>query len=483
VHLHFNRVIGILLSIFGLGILFYGIAAISAGQPRWHPTGMRSEGLIAMEMAQNRQTQSLIDSITNRTATGSTVQTEPPVDPKAPRPGETRLYNNSLDNLLSSLHYFYRVPEGEAPSKFVIEWDPKTGDRVLGDAWLLSLESNLSYLISLEIYHRLRSKAVFDEDLAIARQRVDTAFADTWHTNPDWPLGTYFDLMQLNEITGEDKYVKWADQFANGNGPDDTYTPISKAKALAMKFQFGAARQASPILFLHAALLADWGKRHDPAMLNQARSLLSGLRGMLFDSRHNMLWKQSTVSTDGSTQRNLIQTFNTIEQFTAIRAILAYGKASGDPESVSLAKLLMQGTWGAESPLQIKPPESMPARTFYGLYTAMDIDREAERMRPEEETLAQVLLFETNVLLNQATSGEFRNDVDFLMNWMDTSGPIYREYVNGYYTFYKDFWIDPDNPMVSAKAAIWMSRGLAEDEYYKYNTTRAIVSQTEKPTP
>jgi hypothetical protein len=483
VRLHFNRVIGILLSIFGLGIIFYGIAAISAGQPRWHPTGVRSEGLIAMEMAQNRQTQNLIDSITTRAGSNTTVQTEPPVIPNAPRPGETRLYNNPLDNLLSSLHYYYRVPESEAPSKFVVAWDPHTGDRVLGDAWLLALESNLSYLISLEIYKKLRSKAVFDEDLKFARDRVDSAFIETWHTNPEWPLGTYFDLMQLYDITGEEKYLKWADQFANGNGADDPLTPLNKAKSLAIKFQFGAARQASPIFFLHAALLADWGKRHDPAMINQARFLFSGLKSMLFDPRNNMLWKQSTVATDGSSQRNLIQTFNTIEQFTAIRAILAYGKASGDPESISFAKLLMQGTWGASSPMQVKAPENMPPNTFYGLYTGMDIDREAERMRPEEETIAQVLLFETNVLLNQATSGEFRNDVDFLVNWMETSGPIYREYENGYYTFYKDFWQDPENPMISSKAAIWMSKGLAEDEYYKFQTAKAIIGQAEKPAP
>ena len=54
-------------------------------------------------------------------------------------------------------------------------------------------------------------------------------------------------------------------------------------------------------------------------------------------------------------------------------------------------------------------------------------------------------------------------------------GPIYRESANGYYTTYAENWKDPDNPQVSANAAIWVARGLAEDEWYKFQTAQAIA--------
>jgi hypothetical protein len=89
--------------------------------------------------------------------------------------------------------------------------------------------------------------------------------------------------------------------------------------------------------------------------------------------------------------------------------------------------------------------------------------------------MVHVLLLETNVLRNEATRGEQRGDVDFLSSWMEDSGPMYREGANGYFTSYADDWKDPENPEVSAKAAIWTARALAEDERYRFETVQAVT--------
>jgi hypothetical protein len=111
----------------------------------------------------------------------------------------------------------------------------------------------------------------------------------------------------------------------------------------------------------------------------------------------------------------------------------------------------------------------------------VDIGREAKRLEAAEVTLDHVLLFEANVLLNEATRGEYRSDVDFLSNWMEDSGPIYREAANGYYTQYEKDWKDPENPAVSAKAAIWTARALAEDERYRFQTVKSVTGNPASP--
>jgi hypothetical protein len=454
---------------------------IAAGQPRWHPRAVKPSGLVALETAEDRQFRATLDEIMQRPGQGPRAPEVPPLDPNAPRPGSTRLYNNLLDNLLSSLHYFYKVAPSTVPDEFVASWDPQTGARVIGNGKLLSLESNTSYLLALELYRGLHAKAIFDEDLVFARERVSGVFSEEWHTGTEWPIGSYFDLVQLYNLTGDQNYISWADRLAAGDGPDDPNTPLAKARSLAMKFQYEGARVASPIYFLHAALLADWGKRHNPAMVDEAKMLFEGLRVLLLDPRYNMLWKQVSIATPGGSERNIIQTFDTLEQLSAIKAILDYGKASGDPEAMSLAKVIMQGVWEAGGPLLIEPPRPYPSTTFFGLHTAVDIGREAKRLDPAAVTLDHVLLFEANVLLNEATRGEYRSDVDFLSNWMEDSGPVYREAANGYYTQYEKDWLDPENPAVSAKAAIWTARALAEDERYRFQTVQSVAGNPASP--
>jgi hypothetical protein len=292
----------------------------------------------------------------------------------------------------------------------------------------------------------------------------------------EWPLGAYFDLMDLYDVTGEDKYLQWAEQYAAGDGSQDNNTPLAKAKSLAFQYQYGLARTGSPFYFFHAALLAAWGSRHDPAMLEQSRELFAGLRDLLYDSRYQMLWKQVSIPQDGSTSRNVTQTFDTLDQLMAVRAIIEYSRYSGDPEAIDLAKSLMTGIWGSGSPLLLTPPPEFPPSTFFGLYTAYDVGREAHRFDSTEVTIDHILLYNTNVFLNEYALGTLRNDVDFLASWLEDSGPIYRADANGYLTDYEEGWKDPEQQMVSSKASIWMARSLAEDEWYRYQKAQALAT-------
>ncbi len=474
-HLTFTRFAGTFLVLAAIVVVTAGLAAVAA-RLNTPPVVTKPVGLSALEAAENRDFEHLLNDIRPSFAPYE-METVPPIDPDAPVPSGTYLYNNLLDNLLSALHYYYRVPEDADPSTYVTSWDPDTGERVLSTGVRLpALEMDISYLLALEMYRTIHRKAVFDEDLENARQRVAAIFAEDWHTVKEWPLGPYFDLITLYELTEEEQYLQWAERYGAGDGSDDPNTPLAKARSLLFRYQHQLARQASPFYFHHAALLSDWGNRHDPALASQARTLFEGLRDMMYDARYKMLWKQVSVPQDGSSIRNIIQTFDTIEQLSAVRAILEYWRTSNDPEAVSLARAIMQGVWDEGSPLLIQPPEEYPPSTYFGLYTAYDVEREAERLTPTEKTIVQILLFETVVLLNEHTRGEFRGDVDFLASWLEDNGPLYRIHANGYYGTYDDDWADPEQPMVSAKASIWMSRAIARDEWYRFQRAQALTS-------
>jgi len=472
VHANFIRGLGTTLVLLAIAAVVTALtgADMLVNSP---PVAVKPAGLSALEIAESRQLQELMNDINPRYST-EPQETEPPVDPNAPDPAGTYLYNNLLENLLNALHFYFTVPEDTPPVRFVVSWDVNTGERVLTDARLLSLEANVSHLLVLELYRSLHTKAIFDRDLEEARRRVEGIFAEDWHTVMEWPLGPYFDLVALWQITGNEKYLEWADRYGAGDGPGDRNTPLAKAKDLAIRFQNNLPRTANPFMFYHVALLAEWGSRNDPALLSPAKSLFQGLREFLYDGRYKMLAKQASVSADG--RRNTIMTFDALEQLSAVRAIVEYWKVSGDPDAISLTKVLMGGIWGAGSPLLLPAPEPFPPTTFFGLYTAYDKDREAVRLDPDEKTIVQILLLESSILANEQTRGEFRGDIDFLSAWLEDNGPVYRRDANGYYTTYGDDWKDPERPMVSARAVLWMARALVEDEWYRFRTAQALTS-------
>ncbi len=438
------------------------------------PVPLKPTGLMAMELFENRELERLYADTEIR-YDRSEIPVEDPVDPNAPIPRNSRMYNNLLDNLLNSLHWYFRVEEGADPFYLVTSWDTETGYGVLGYDLLVSLETNISYLLTLKMYREMHVKAIFDEDLEFGRNQVDRIFAKDWQSIAEWPLGPYFDLVALWELTGEEKYLEYAERYAAGADGSSGRTPLDLAGELARKHQFGLARIASPFHYYNAALLADYGSRHDPAMVEQARSLFVGLNEMLFDRRFNLLYKQVTVSRPGSGSLNIIQTYDTLEQIGAIRGILEYHKASSDPEAVSLAREVMDGVWGFDSPLLLPAPEPNPPSTFYGIYTGYDHAREAKRNDPTERTLVQILLYQAVIQLNSATLGEFRDDIDFLGAWLENLGPLYQTEYNGYLSTYEEDWQLPDEKWVSATCAIWMARSLAEDEWYRYQRAHAFT--------
>ncbi|MCX6646164.1 MAG: hypothetical protein NTY09_07395 [bacterium] len=466
-------------------LVFAGIFATATGvfaDRNSPPYVAKPQGLVALEEKTDSDFKALLANITARGDIGQ-IETVPPVNPDAPLPSGTYLYNNLLENLLSGLHYFYPVPGDTPSSVFVSSWDAENGDRVVSDFMLPALENNVNYLLTLELYRKLHAKAIFDQDIEYARARVNQQFAADWHTTVDWPLGVYFDLIELYKVTDDETYLGYAERFAVGDNPDDANTPLTRAKEIAFKFNLNFARQSSPFHFYYAALLADYGNRHnDPSLVTTARSLFTGLKNMLYDTRYKMLWKRATVPEDNSTNVNLVQTFDTLEQVSAIRAIVEYGRASGDPEAASLAKSILDGMWGevGASPLLIEAPQGMPETTYYGLYTAYDRDREAERSNPNEITIDQILFHYVNILVNEEFQGQFRESIDFLENWLEDNGPMYSRSANGYFVTYGENWTPPERPMVSSQASIWMARALAEDEWYRYNVAQSLATSLEE---
>ncbi|HDS29687.1 MAG TPA: hypothetical protein ENN67_01450, partial [Firmicutes bacterium] len=185
-HLNFTRAFGITLATLAIWMVLSAVSFVIYRITR-PPVPVQPHGLLAMELAENREMEQLIEDA-SFTRQISFFETQSPVLPDTPAPRYTRLYNNLLDNLLSGLHYYYRVDEDTPLTTIVTSWDADTGLRVLGDEFYVSLETNLNYLITLEKYRRMHSKAVFDEDLEFIRNRVDTLFEQEWHTVMDIPL-------------------------------------------------------------------------------------------------------------------------------------------------------------------------------------------------------------------------------------------------------------------------------------------------------
>jgi hypothetical protein len=473
VRYNFGRALGITLAILVLAGIF-SLLTIAANKVYGPPVIEKPDVLVSLERWEGREfDQLLVDALT--WPMPDEMETIPPVDPDAPPPASTRLYNNQLENLLSSLHYFYRLSGDDSPSEYVIGWDPEDGGRVVTTATLFSIETNISYLLTLEMYRKMHAKAVFDEDLEYARKVVDDLFAMTWRTALEWPLGPYFDLVALYDLTGNEKYLEYSRRYGGGDGINDYNTPLTKARTLAVAYQRNRPGNASPFYFLHAALLADWGKRYDPSMVDQARTVFRGLRRDLLDTRYNLFWKQSSTAGDGSGAKTVIQTFDSLEQLTAVRAILLYAKSSSDPEGLALGKAVMEGIWDEDSPLQYKPPADLPQSAFWGIYTAYDMQREAERLDTGERTIIHVLLLEDMVLLNELTRGEYRGEVDFLSQWMEDSGPLYDQQLNGFYTLYKGQYEPVEGSNLDSKSAIWMARALVQDEWYRYRSVRDLT--------
>jgi len=459
-------------------VMAVAVTLVTAGAARLNPppVGSKPQGLNYLERRQNIIVGQLIDDANFRQGAAIEVPVIPPAE-GVPVPGETRKFRTLSDNLLNSLHYYYRLPDDAPPSEFVYKWDAKTGGMMTSDARLFALENDVNYLLSLEIYRSLHPVALFDDDLQYMRQKVDDIFAQDWHTMQEWPLGAYFDLMELYNFTKNEKYLQYAERYAGGDGPDDPQTPLVKARNFAIMFQRDVPRQANPVYFYYAALLADWANRHDETMMAQANALFKGLMEFLYDNRFRLLYRRVSTETGGNTSvRNITETYNTLEQLTAINAILEYYKSSGNPEALSLARAIMRGVYGMDSVLSLKAPEEIGEGTFYGIYTTYDHGREAWRFEADEATMVHILLFNDIVKLNSVTHGEYRDDIEFLTSWLENSGPMYDEYVNGYYVGYEENWIVPeDSQWILTKAAIWMSKALIEDDLYKYGQSRIIT--------
>ena len=454
------------------------VAMVTAGAAKLNPppVGAKPQGLNFLERRQNIIVGQLIDDANERQ--GFTIE-EPVILPAegVPAPGETRKFRTLSDNLLNSLHYYYRLPDNAPSSEFVYKWDAKTGGMMTSDARLFALENDVNYLLSLEIYRSLHPIALFDTDLQYMRKKVDDIFAQDWHTMQESPLGVYFDLMELYNFTKNEKYLQYAERYAGGDGPDDPQTPLVKARNFAIMFQRDVPRQASPVYFYYAALLSDWANRHDETMAAQANALFKGLMEFLYDNRFRLLYLRVSTATGGNTAvRNITETYNTLDQLTAIDAILEYYKSSANPEALSLARAIMRGVYGTDSILVQKAPEEIGENKFYGIYTTYDHGREAWRFESDEATMDHILLFSDIVKLNSVTHGEYRDDIEFLTSWLENSGPMYDEYANGYYVSYEKDWTVPeDSKWILSKAAIWMSKALIEDDLYKYEQSQVIT--------
>ena len=288
------------------------------------PQSRKARRTYQMEDKETADLQGLLGDITSVARSETSAQNQVPIEAQTPKPASTKLYNNLLDNLLSSLHYYFELPPSTSSTEYVLSWDPQTGTRSTGDARLLAIEADCAYLVPLEIYRKLHAKSVFDQDLENTKKRLADIFSQQWHSDQNWPLGAYFDLAELYDITGDKQYIDWADRFAIGDSPNDPSTPFTKARGLEYTFQGNHPRVGSPFYFLHAALLADYGKRKDPALVDPSQTLFEGLRDLILDTRYSLLinrcrWRQPEQC------KNLNQVFDSLENLTAVRDILTLG--------------------------------------------------------------------------------------------------------------------------------------------------------------
>ncbi len=354
---------------------------------------------------------------------------EPPSRKDVRLPADTLAYNSKIENLLLLLHEYYFMSEERMLDESVEFVDRDTGyvkTGIKGDAnyALGHVGKHVKYLLALAKYKRLNpTMSIFDDDYdrmnSLVRKIFETHPAQTRYT-----MESFFDLVELYQITGDSRYWTYAD-YINKVG---RLTQTAEQRSLLEQRQ--AARTLSPTFFNDVVLLQIYAEKGDPLYVQAARTLYDGLIAADYNDKYKMFYTQLTYGQAGNTNAKAIGSYKTTELAVALNRMMDYYEQTKDEAILDKVKEIMAPFIDQTTPLF-----DFEHGLFYDKFNESKSQYEFEPKRPD-----------VNLLLYSALVRYLRyfDDYNYLKLVQGISDLIhdraYDEAYNGFYSQYDFEW-------------------------------------------
>ena len=256
---------------------------------------------------------------------------EPPYGENPLKPIETGFSARKADNLLALLHNFYFIEDGRMLTESVEFVDRETGYIKIGDRGdsnfqISHLGKHVKYLLALTKYRKLHpSIVIFEEDYSKMNDLVRNIF-DTHPPSVHYEMGTFFDLIEMNELTGEARYLDYADYIEQIGGMRTT------AEIRSLHEQLRLPRTYSSGFLNSVIILQYYADRGNPLLIQAAKTLYDGVIKACYNDKYKMFHLQASYNRPDNGGQQVIEQFRTSELANSLNSMMDYYDATGDAD-------------------------------------------------------------------------------------------------------------------------------------------------------
>ena len=356
----------------------------------------------------------------------------PPVNPDAPDPPMSKKSNTEIENLLFAMKFYAQVPQDEELTVSVAGWDVETGyylpdSNMLGSP-IYAIARNIRYLLILKLYQEyFPTTKFFDDDAlrvsAIVDKMIDPQQIDQLITSDAFfkeqvPDKIFYDLMWLNDLTGEQKYKDAAINIGL------KYSNLVSIQANLVKGN--RDRTDRVFMFGYSALGYAVGKQlGNIDLIRDSEFLMNELISQLWSEKFGLLFTDASIGSLG----NVTTTFITNDQMHALVGMIRYADASGDKKVEDIATKILQSLADGSNPLC-----DTSRLGFFRRYNG------ESRSAHKDYKLADdhISYLEAWVKLNVANDGKY--DTSLSNEYENYTTILYDSYANSiYYSYNLDF--------------------------------------------
>jgi hypothetical protein len=391
---------------------------------------VKPTGLVAMEKDEIQQIiTTQIVSAETRVNQLEELNFEPPLRKDARLPKDTLEYNSKIENLLLMLHEYYFMSEDRMLEESVeyVERESgyiRTGMRNDANYTLSHVGKHIKYLLALTKYKKLNpTMSIFDDDYDRMNSLVKKIF-ETHPAQTRYTMESFFDLLDLYEITRDSRYLTYADYINNVGRLTST------AEQRSLFEQQKAPRTLSPTFFNDVVLLQEYAEMGEPLFVQAARTLYDGLMKGSFNENINMFYTQLTYPSADNANAKAIKTYKTTELAIALHRMMDYYELTEDEAIIEKVGEIISEFNRQESKLF-----DFENGLFYDRYIESKSQYTLDPKRPDVNLLIYSALVRYML---------YYDDWEYLKIVQGLSGLIndraYDENYNGFYSRYDNAW-------------------------------------------
>jgi hypothetical protein len=374
----------------------------------------------------------------------------PPVYPNAPLPPMSKKSNTEIENLLFALKFYTQIPKADELTISAAGWDVETGyylpDTKMSGSPIYAVARNIRHLLILRLYQKyFPTTKYFDDDAVrvsaivdkmIEPQQIDQIITSEAFFKEQVPDKIFYDLISLNELTGEKKYKDSAISIGQ------KYTNLVTIQANLIKGN--RDRTDKIFMFGYSALGYIVGKQlGNIDLMRDSELLMNELISQLWSEKYGLLFTDSTTGQFG----NVTTTFITNDQMHALVGMVRYATASGDKKVEDIAAKILQSLADGSNPLC-----DTSRLGFFRRYNG------ESRSAHKDYKLADdhISYLSAWVKLNAATDGKYDETLNY--EYENYSTLLYDSYANAiYFSYNLDFTPYPhinNRPFASVDAVL-----------------------------